>query len=409
MVLGIIAYKYHISIHINHQILLFLIIAASYCIGIYTSLKFPGFIAAIPTCLTSFILIQDKFYLFKSRALYFIGNVSYVLYLIHYPIIQNNKSVLFIFIKLYFSAYFIFYYIELPSKRLRHNSHIFCALFLLSSFLTILIKESIKNNINFHLIKMNKSTNCKTKIVLTPLLNKSINSFSVVLIGDSHLAQYISIIFSLLENYKIKNILFISVWINNIERNYEQISNLILDIKGILLCIISLYVEYTFLHINKDSFEKSFIYFIKRIVTVSNGIIILQDNPHRIRKNDTYCKKYLLPKIENSKIYYVDIFNVYCKGSEKCISNIYTSKIFRDFQHLNEIFLCRSKFIYSLFIKAIDRFLSKAKSNITICSVLDLKFKHKTNIDILRYYNIKTINNAKFSPFGFIEPPNFCL
>lgn len=61
LVLGIIAYKSHISIHINNQILLFLIIAASYCIGIYTSLKFPGFIAAIPTCLTSFILIQDKF------------------------------------------------------------------------------------------------------------------------------------------------------------------------------------------------------------------------------------------------------------------------------------------------------------------------------------------------------------
>lgn len=334
--------------------------------------------------------------------------MSYVLYLFHYPLIHNNINKYSVVLKLSIIAYTIYIFIENPIKNINNMFCIYLCSFLLSLFLLKITAKSIKRNKLYKIKAENNNSICSNKLICSIKYN-NIQGNIIMLIGDSHLVHYLSIIKRSIYQYDINSIVFLKMWIINVERNYLSLIRYVQNFDSILIIIFSFYVDYQYRYTNKLSFDKSFKYLISNILNKCKGVIIFQDNPHRIRKNDSICKKYLLPVIKDVKITYIDIFSEFCKMNEKCIENIYSKDIFMDMHHLNNDFVCKSSFIYQLFDMAVMKYLVKYKkiyNNISCYEISLLLYNTKYN-SFRREYNFSVIKEMSFTPFAFAYMPYF--
>lgn len=395
---------------INKKIIVFTIILSSYFIGNNKVIKFPGYISLLPILLTSLILLQQNNILFNSNLLLFIGNISYTLYLFHYPIIQSSYTTLQIILYLIAISTIIYYLVELPFRRVVNVIFIYSSSILTTCIFLYCIIKSTKINAIKEKGKLSNSIYCRNTAscnFYSYIINVPFQNY-VILIGDSHLSQYLKVISICLSKYNIHKMILFRLWTINFHKNYNQIIELLKDFKQLKLCIISFYVNYDTFYIKQNDFEIILKIFLNRIVNFTSGIIIIQDNPHRISENNTKCKQYLLPIINNKQITYLNTYNDICKSKAECIENFFSNTIYSDMHHIRNEYICKSEIIINSIELTINKYLNiRNKISNIPCSIIELRYKTEYNYIIIKKYNISYIKRRKNNKFGLAKLPKF--
>lgn len=164
------------------------------------------FIIPITVLISNAYLISRVEY-FRFYLLEYIGNISYIVYLIHYPLTIVYKKNLFIYILYLMILTIIFNYIDglIQSYFRKKNSSFIYIIFILSIFLLLTVSK-------YMLYKNNRNSNQKNDYILREIniynnykcfVNNMNYKQSVIVIGDSHSLPLIGLIMNFCENRKI--------------------------------------------------------------------------------------------------------------------------------------------------------------------------------------------------------------
>lgn len=175
------------------------------------SVKWPSLLTALPVIATAFIIyINTDYNFYKIKFFKFIGDISYSLYLWHWPffvffqyfgIRYNYLTIIVLIVCSVLFASISYYYIE-KNKKVNNVPLILSILFFLVLFHLFFIKKgvdlfmtrkepSFKNNISWDLqtrgnFACNLEMNGKDSFNVSNCLNINKKSPNVILIGDSH-------------------------------------------------------------------------------------------------------------------------------------------------------------------------------------------------------------------------------
>lgn len=224
--------------------------------------------------------------LLASNSLTFLGKLSYVIYLIHYPLkyaITNSFTDYYIF--LVSLSLFLHYIIEYPFYKgslIASNRQTYILSIMIIIFTNVLLNRlnrtieknsyNIKKYSSFQLIK-EVQHNLRMYCCIN---NKSfIHTSFILFIGDSHIEQYIIALFYTKYNYKVQ---LIHLYVNSLSYN-NYISKLIIgyieEYSNNILCIlIGNFIK------QRKSVYNSIIAIANSVSTIHKNIILSNDNPY---------------------------------------------------------------------------------------------------------------------------------
>lgn len=300
----------------------------------------------------------------------YIGNISYILYLIHYPLLLAHKSIfiLILFVPIYFFLQSIEYRVN---KYLNDVNIIYSLCFIL---LYYILCRSYLNK----LLK-NKYFTKVSNIPIFSSINNCCDRFNytnndVLIVGDSHSFRYLInvIMFICNNNYNIYWKYVCNIWI------IENRSLLLYNIKRYVHLIISLNLMTK--EILGNNFDTNYLdNYYNYLKSRCKNLIVYQPTPIFNYSIDCYTqlnKKigikgynisslHLLLNVRHNKhIYIKDLSKYYCNN--KSCNLIYKNNcIYSDTNHLNPLFL---KSIAQYEMNEIKHFLPLFKNKTVPCN-----------------------------------------
>ena len=243
--IGSIGYYYEkkyktLSIQKNYIFIISFILIIFFILSYDKNIKFPGINTFLPCLITLFLILDKESYLSKivlqNKIILFIGNISYSLFLIHWPLFVyyrfykfNDPSIIekfaLIIVSIFF-AYLLNKYVEnYLKKRRSNNSYKFAFSFLIIS--TLSLSVILNNGYEFRIKKANdlnvniynqekrffKYSEVKEPFIQKCKKNVESEKIDLYLFGDSHAYMYTDAILDYSKKYK-KNFCVIILKVN---------------------------------------------------------------------------------------------------------------------------------------------------------------------------------------------------
>ena len=214
------------------------------------NIKFPGLNAFLPCLITLFLILNKESYLSKkilqNKILLFIGNISYSLFLIHWPLFvyyrfykfnepSNFEKFLLIIVSIIL-AYLLNKYVEnyLKKNISIKNNYKFIFSFLIVSTLSLLVifnngyEFRIKKTNNLNVKLDNKEKNIfkdrdkKEFFYKKCIINSESKKLDFILLGDSHAFMYAQAFLNYSKKYK-KNFCIVDLLVScNFFKDYKK-------------------------------------------------------------------------------------------------------------------------------------------------------------------------------------------
>lgn len=372
---------------INNNILIIMIILFSLYFNseIYS---YPNYFTLIPVICSCMIIIsrESNNKVLSNYFLIFNGNISYSLYIIHYPFLQffPNIKLIEAVLLIYSISIISFNNIETKYQSIRFSPFyiiivsLFLNLLIINISILLVTKYKRKSKFIFEEIsgyndfmKMQKSfLNCPLNNI-TPDFS---NSHKFVLLGDCHIQQWLPVINKMAFSYGYI-VFHIYYWAYYIEKgNFKEIFELLNSIGLIDLIFLSQYLSYKPYMLNYTIFTKHFINYLHELnnFNFTKDVYIIQNTGFNKRPVQNYLKamnnpfygylginftRYLLPTISSIKI--IDMNSYICQNN-KCPFIIDDYIVYIDRHHLNPSFV---EHLYPFFYKKISiKYIKRSKS-----------------------------------------------
>lgn len=292
---------------------------------------YPGLYSSIPVILTMIIIIfNNNKDIYLSNFILLIGKLSYVLYLIHYPMLYYlslQRKIMKIMI-IILTSLLVNKTIEYPfHKVIFKRSKIFPLLYSIT-FILIMIYKCIKKikNLKKKLL-LDKSLYRLNLMLIYKTCNYCVmnndyyinNNLYILFIGDSHVRQYI---YSLEKILKQTSIDLVNIWITSSDIINSKWRNIIssYNIKKYFLYVIGFY--YDEFNIRKEIFDLQFLYLIKYLTYNNIPILIINDNPSFLSSPIEYYIKTNKTLIESRMCIRTNKFPVYNGSMIKLVNYI---------------------------------------------------------------------------------------
>lgn len=265
-----------------------------------SNMNYPGYFAILPSILFYYIISDSNIsHHIISRFLEKIGNVSYPFYLIHFILLRiygiNFLSEIYLLCCIIiFSSLWCACYDKYFKKPNNINTYIFMLIILLALYFIEFINVNIKK-INKGLLYSN-NIHPKLFLGLSPLLkiikkekciiNYNSNLNYILLIGDSHMSQWLPLLLTTLNNSRV---LILFKWThrsNIIKNNSIYFHDIVEKVKKIKIkyIILSFYTT----KLVQNNIESNLIHIINLLRIKTNEIFLIEDNPSH-QSNPAYC------------------------------------------------------------------------------------------------------------------------
>lgn len=341
----------------------------------------------------AFVLHKSVININKFHVLSFFSKISYSLYLVHYPIITIIKSNNAIKILLIIVSSILLYKIceEYGYNAISriNNFYIIIAYILLIIYIAVsaVIKESYYHRRIVYSPNKLWADFCVNKLQCKISFQNNCNK--ALLIGDSHIEQWMTVIYNYFIQYDLI-IYFIKITghedissfkIRHIINKVKKITNLEL----ILMCNFRFGIEFkNYIHFI-NNFNKYYTILQQQILNYTSRIIIINDNPHLLteaykclnkeKANNCYCILGTnctisdLPVLQNPKITMCNMNKYLCKNN-RCYYLIKGKIVYVDKHHLTPYI---TKYLSSHLIKCIDYKVNNKRHQ---CSIKNGKCKY---------------------------------
>lgn len=345
-----------VSYRLSHIIKYISVIGIFVCMYLYNTqvITYPGFLSIIPTIFVCLFLISDSSK-FNSSIMVAIGNISFSLYLVHYPILKlSDYSLISNYLMIFIFSVLLHYLIEKPINKRQIKTYIILLVTIGVIVVFIILVRMTEFQIEFS-NELNITQKMEEARLEWIILDKTymwcgdstkLNNFNgTFFIGDSHILQWFPVLLKL-NLSPTRNIIYFNMYISSIlSIDFSTLSKIFNYTGRIYNIFISHSLDYKHWQIKEERVKEKWPIYLEEINKYSEFIYIIQDTPFLLfepfaLKNINNIKAKLevnatwnqFPLLNYSHIKYIYVNKWFCQND--CDVFINGKSLYKDNNHL---------------------------------------------------------------------------